>query len=957
MAVALILAAVCAAGPASAYFLPSARALLSVPMAASPPEIDGVVDDACWREAAVAHQFILLGETRFARQQTRALLLWDEENLYLGFKCYEEHMDRLVTRSIERDEAEWRDDCVEILLQPPDDGTFYHLIATAGLMRYDAVNRPGSDADTEWNPAWELQTVWSDDRWEMEVSIPWTALGVQPEPGQQWRFNLAREEQPHSELSSYCPVPERFPDPAYFGTLALAESAPRITVESWGNPLASKRRLDVAIRNQLSRDVAASVTIAVHGPEGAHEEVRAVSAAPGVGARVIVPYEIKREGDLALVCTVTEGERTYFRQVLPISVPRIGGKLTDIDSLIAAVVDASGGASMDAGARQRFETALADARATRDRLAQAVESARAGEPGVMSEIDELTNRLDHELALLRLISNSYREPLPAEPGRPWQERTEYAPLREYYRAADEQGFLIWKADPWLDLDPHAVPEAANLSLAELKCARGERKYVALDLRNISSEMIHARVVPVGFGGAQATQPSVSVHVPVFIRRHVNTDEVVADPLPRINGASIIRIAPSETTQLFLIVETKGLEPGTHEAAIRIEPLYRFPAREVKIPVMIAPVELVEPPVRICTWGAILGISWATPDPLPYLDDAVAHGVNVFFVPPTFVLPRFDVEGNMVEPPDWTKHDEYVRAYSPHGLVVGAYSAGEYFTARMESVGVEFMSDAYKKAFRTWMTEWIAHLKSLGLGYDDFAFQLWDEPSGGKRYEQHVALGRFFKQEVDPNVHVVCTANFRDVEKLRAIDDGVDIWVPHRTTMRDPEAMAYIRATGEEIWCYVCSGYSKTLSPLAYYRLLPWEAFHHGARGWGHFAHMWWGEDVWGVHGPDLKEGATYSTIYPGREGPITCRRWEAYYEGRQDYAYLWMLRQAIERLGVAGADPAKLTGAQELLDRSVADALSLIGPTYPRAIAESADPADLDRARLQMLYVLTVLER
>ena len=120
--------------------------------------------------------------------------------------------------------------------------------------------------------------------------------------------------------------------------------------------------------------------------------------------------------------------------------------------------------------------------------------------------------------------------------------------------------------------------------------------------------------------------------------------------------------------------------------------------------------------------------------------------------------------------------------------------------------------------------------------------------------------------------------------------------------------------------------------------------------------MWWGEDVWGGHGPDMAEGKTYSTIYPGTDGPVTCRRWEAYCEGRQDCAYLWMLRQAVETARRAGRDVAQVNALAEVLDRSVADALALIGPEYPRGTAPGCDPAVLDRARLQMLQALTELQ-
>ena len=75
----------CASGSAAAAV--SARPMVAIGRTASPPVMDGRLDDDCWRQAAMVSDFFLIGSKALAGQKTQALLAHDAGNLYVGLRC------------------------------------------------------------------------------------------------------------------------------------------------------------------------------------------------------------------------------------------------------------------------------------------------------------------------------------------------------------------------------------------------------------------------------------------------------------------------------------------------------------------------------------------------------------------------------------------------------------------------------------------------------------------------------------------------------------------------------------------------------------------------------------------------------------------------------------------------------------------------------------------------------
>lgn len=203
---------------------------------ATPPEIDGRLNDACWEEAAVADDFVLFGGRGYATIKTEARVLWDANNLYIGMRCFDANPVLMKTEAVERDGRVCGDDCVEIFLIPPNNSVlarfpassrYFHLAVNSAGVCWDEI---GSEAPDSWNARWTARTSVHDNRWEVELSIPWAELKSKPRHQDIWDVNFNRgfpkRDQAAAEYSGWSITFSGFHDPEYFGKIVFLDRWP-----------------------------------------------------------------------------------------------------------------------------------------------------------------------------------------------------------------------------------------------------------------------------------------------------------------------------------------------------------------------------------------------------------------------------------------------------------------------------------------------------------------------------------------------------------------------------------------------------------------------------------------------------------------------------------------------------------------------------------------------------------
>lgn len=285
---------------------------LAAGTAATPPRLDGVLDDPCWAQAPAASHFVGYDDGKAAPVQTLARVCQDDKALYVAFECAEPRMDGLVARHTGRDAYEvWLDDGVELFLAGPTRRPYVHVIVNAAGALYDEVNM-----DAAWDADIKAAVSKRSDSWSVEMALPWRELetaGVRRAPVMTVNFcrNRFAELQPGvSPHTTWSCTYGNFHAPERFGFLQLS-SGPvvfsRVTVPGYWGP----QEMELVLSNRSANERLAWVRFA------GKRQARTIS--PTDETSFVFPLYFSRPGPNSL--TLTYGAQGTSEQQLPLAIP------------------------------------------------------------------------------------------------------------------------------------------------------------------------------------------------------------------------------------------------------------------------------------------------------------------------------------------------------------------------------------------------------------------------------------------------------------------------------------------------------------------------------------------------------------------------------------------------------------------------------------------------------------
>lgn len=211
---------------------------------AIPPQIDGRLDDACWKNAPLITGFaIITEESKLAQEQTKAHLLFDNDNLYIGVELLESQIKWLKAVHKERDGDIFKDDCLEVFINTnPDKKDYCQLVVNSSGTQSDMNSEKGM----AWDGDWSVKTSVGEKSWIVEMAIPFTTLGVNPQNGDLWMFNLCREHYAGNriELSAWSNIGKNFHTPERFGYLVFGSFKQQLEM-SISTPQLMKERKEI----------------------------------------------------------------------------------------------------------------------------------------------------------------------------------------------------------------------------------------------------------------------------------------------------------------------------------------------------------------------------------------------------------------------------------------------------------------------------------------------------------------------------------------------------------------------------------------------------------------------------------------------------------------------------------------------------------------------------------------
>jgi hypothetical protein len=174
------------------------------------PRIDGRLDDEAWRPAAAAGGFVQREPEagKPATEKTEVRVLYDDENLYFGVRCFDSEPDRIVANEMRRDAELHGNDFFDILIDTfHDSRNAFHFRTNPLGAEFDALIRDeGASINKDWDGIWTCRTAREAEGWSIEIVIPFRTLRFGSDPHPTWGINFGRHVARKKEDSFWTPV-------------------------------------------------------------------------------------------------------------------------------------------------------------------------------------------------------------------------------------------------------------------------------------------------------------------------------------------------------------------------------------------------------------------------------------------------------------------------------------------------------------------------------------------------------------------------------------------------------------------------------------------------------------------------------------------------------------------------------------------------------------------------------
>ncbi len=201
-------------------------------------KIDGRLDEPEWQDAEMLDSFMQQtpDEGEPASEKTEVRVMYDNQFLYIGAKLYDSTVGPHIISSLQRDYEFAENDAFAVIIGPFDDGMNGFLFSVNPMnIQLEALVTNGDNLEIIWDNVWFSATQVFEDRWEVEIAIPFKTLRF-TEGTESWKINFLRNDLKNFESSSWVPVPihQDFAHLAFTGYLhwdkTLKKQGPNISL-------------------------------------------------------------------------------------------------------------------------------------------------------------------------------------------------------------------------------------------------------------------------------------------------------------------------------------------------------------------------------------------------------------------------------------------------------------------------------------------------------------------------------------------------------------------------------------------------------------------------------------------------------------------------------------------------------------------------------------------------------
>lgn len=180
-------------------------------------QIDGRLDEPAWATASVASTFTQSYPDPGAvpRQRTEVRVLYDNANLYVGVRAFDNSPDSIAAQLARRDASGIYSDWIHVIVDSYHDRRtgFRFSVNPLGVEK-DGLEYNDTNEDLNWDAVWEVATSKDSLGWTAEYRIPLSQLrfsGVPTGGIRTWGFQVQRDIARYNERDSWSPWTRQSP--------------------------------------------------------------------------------------------------------------------------------------------------------------------------------------------------------------------------------------------------------------------------------------------------------------------------------------------------------------------------------------------------------------------------------------------------------------------------------------------------------------------------------------------------------------------------------------------------------------------------------------------------------------------------------------------------------------------------------------------------------------------------
>jgi hypothetical protein len=156
---------------------------------------DGQLTEHAWQTTTFVDNFTQreLDYGKPSSEKTKVVILYDQNNLYIGVWCYQNGIKNIRAKYMQRDFAYEEDDNFQVALSPFNDRrNGYLFIINPNGARADLLISGNEEANKDWNGVWDTKTIITNEGWFAEILIPFNSLQFKREAVNTWAINFER---------------------------------------------------------------------------------------------------------------------------------------------------------------------------------------------------------------------------------------------------------------------------------------------------------------------------------------------------------------------------------------------------------------------------------------------------------------------------------------------------------------------------------------------------------------------------------------------------------------------------------------------------------------------------------------------------------------------------------------------------------------------------------------------